>query len=256
MRALVSLLVLALALDARAAEVAQPKPLKGGIEFQSADVRALQADTFANPGMLWVARGERLWSQAPAGGPACASCHGDARRSMHGVAARYPKHDAALGRVVDLEGRINACVTANQKSPALAHESETLLSLSAFVALQSAGVPLAPVIDNAARATLERGRRLYFERQGQFNLACNQCHDRNWGATLLAEKISQGHPADWPAYRVEWQSLGSLQRRLRACYFGVRAELPAFGSDDLVALELYLAARARGLAGAPPGVRK
>jgi len=254
MRALA--VVLALATGAAAAEIAQPQPLKGGIEFQGADVRALQADAFANPGMLWVARGERLWSQAASGGPSCAACHGDAKRSMHGVSARYPKHDAALGRVVDLEGRINACVTGNQKSAALAPESEPLLSLSAFVASQSAGVPLAASIDGPARATFERGRALYFERQGQFNLACNQCHDRNWGATLLAEKVSQGHPADWPAYRIEWQALGSLQRRLRACYFGVRAELPAFGSDDLVALELYLAARASGLAGSPPGVRK
>lgn len=47
-----------------------------------------------------------------------------------------------------------------------------------------------------------------------------------------------------------------MQRRLRACYFGVRAEMPAFGSADLVVLELYLAARARGLAASVPGVRK
>ena len=248
--------VLALAAGAQAAEIAQPKPLKGGVEFQSADVRALQADPFANPGMLWVARGERLWSEAAPGGPSCAACHGDAKRSMRGVAARHPKHDAGLGRVVDLEGRINACVTSNQKSAPLAPESEALLSLSAYVAHQSAGEPLAPSIDGPAQATFERGRSLYFERQGQFNLACNQCHDRNWGSTLLAERISQGHPADWPAYRIEWQSVGSLQRRLRACYFGVRAEMPPFGSEDLVALELYLAGRARGLSGSPPGVRK
>ena len=62
--------------------------------------------------------------------------------------------------------------------------------------------------------------------------------------------------ADWPAYRLEWQTLGSLQRRLRACYYGVRAELPPFGSPDLVALELYLAKRAEGLPTSPPGVRR
>jgi sulfur-oxidizing protein SoxA len=43
---------------------------------------------------------------------------------------------------------------------------------------------------------------------------------------------------------------------LRACYFGVRAEMPPFGSDDLVALELYLAARAKGLKASVPGVRR
>ncbi len=238
------------------ADIISRKPLKSGIEFQSADVQALQRDDFANPGMLWVTRGERLWSEAPQGIPSCASCHGKAEATMKGVAATYPRHDAALGRVVDLGGRIRACAAGRQKRAAPAWESEELLSLSAYVSRQSAGMPISVSIEGPASTDFERGRRLFFERQGQFNLACNQCHDRNWGRALLAERISQGQPADWPAYRLEWQSLGSLQRRLRACYFGVRAEQPAFGSDDLVALELYLAVRASGLAGAPPGVRK
>ena len=55
------------------------------------------------------------------------------------------------------------------------------------------------------------------------NLACTQCHDQNWGKRLLTETISQGHGNAFPAYRLEWQALGSLQRRIRACLFGVRA---------------------------------
>jgi len=251
-----ALLLAAWAAPACAIDISTPNPPKSGVEFQSADVQALQRDDFANPGMLWVSRGERLWSDAPAQSPSCSSCHGDGKRSMKGVAARYPKHDPALGRVVDLEGRIRACASGNQKRAAPAYESDELLSLTAYVAHQSAGQAPAVSVEGAGSAAFERGRKLYFERQGQFNLACNQCHDRNWGGKLLAEKISQGHPVDWPAYRFEWQSLGSLQRRLRACYFGVRAEQPPFGSADLVALELYLAARARGLPASPPGVRK
>jgi sulfur-oxidizing protein SoxA len=169
---------------------------------------------------------------------------------------RYPKHDAELGRVVNLEQRINACVERRQKAPALAWESEPLLALTAFVTAQSNGAVIGVAIDGAAAPVYEHGRRLYFERQGQLNVACTQCHDASWGRTLLNERVSQGHPADWPAYRLEWQSLGSLHRRLRACYFGVRAEMPPYGSPDLVALELYLAARARGLAISVPGVRK
>ena len=234
-----------------------PSPPRSGIEFQSADVRALQSDEFANPGMLWVTRGEALWSQKRgAAGNTCASCHGDARQSMRGVSVTYPKHSPALGRVANLEERINACVRTNQKGDALAWESPDLLALTAYVARQSAGMPVAVSIEGSAKEAYERGRSIYHERQGQLHLSCTQCHDRTWGRTLLAEKISQGHPTDWPAYRLEWQSLGSLQRRLRACYFGVRAELPAFGSPDLVALEVYLADRARGLAIAAPGVRR
>lgn len=246
-----------LLLAALAARGERPQPPRSGIEFQGADVRALQADEFANPGMLWVARGEALWSaKRGAAAKACASCHGEAARSMRGVSASHPKYSPAIGRVVSLDERINACVSGQQKAAPLQWESEDLLSLGAYVSRQSRGMPIAVAVDGPARELFERGRALYFERQGQLHLACDQCHDRNWGRTLLAESISQGHPADWPAYRLEWQSLGSLQRRLRACFFGVRAAQPAFGSRDLLALELYLADRARGLAASAPGVRR
>jgi sulfur-oxidizing protein SoxA len=228
----------------------RPQPPRGGIEFQSDSVRAMQADDFGNPGALWAARGENLW------GEACRSCHREASESMKGVAAGFPKFDATLGRVVNLEQRIDACWSRDAGRAPLRWESQEMLGLTAYVAQQSRGVPLAARIDGPAAATYDRGRHLYFERQGQLNLACHQCHDRAWGRKILHETVSQGHPVDWPAYRLEWQSMGSLQRRLRACYDGVRAEKPAFGDADLVALELYLAKRADGLASMVPGVRR
>ena len=175
---------------------------------------------------------------------------------MKGVAARYPRFDPSLGRIVNLEGRIDACQRGNSGGSALAPESAELVALTAFVAHQSRGLPMAVSLEGPARATFERGAVLYRTRIGQMNLACTHCHDANWGKTLLAEPISQGHPTGWPAYRLEWQATGSLQRRLRACFFGVRAEQPAYGSDDLVSLELYLAARAQGMAIEAPGVRR
>jgi sulfur-oxidizing protein SoxA len=242
---------------ARAGPPVRPSPLKGGVEFQSADVRALQTDDFANPMTLWVVRGQALWSQARgANAQACAACHGDATASMKGVAARYPRHDAGLGRVVNLEERIQACSEAQQRAGRFASESDDLIGLSAYVALQSRGMPLAPSIEGPARAAYEAGRELYFRRVGQLNVACTHCHDASWGRTLLAERISQGHPTGWPAYRLEWQGPGTLDRRLRACFNGVRAEMPAYGDRDLIALELYLAWRAQGLAMEAPGVRR
>lgn len=230
--------------------------LLGGVEFQSADVKAMQADDFANPGMLWVARGEKLWRDPAATGPSCQSCHGEASQSMKGVAASYPKFDAKIGRVANLEERVDYCNRTNQKGPGLAPESDARLSLAAYVAHQSRGVPFSVATDGPARATYDRGAALYRQRIGQMNLACTHCHDLSAGRTLLNEKISQGQPDGWPAYRIEWQSLASLQRRLRACFYGVRAEQPPFGDPDLVALELYLAARAKGLPMSVPGVRR
>lgn len=50
----------------------------------------------------------------------------------------------------------------------------------------------------------------------------------------------QGHPTGYPIYRLEWQALGSLQRRLRNCYNGVRAEAAPYGVVGLLELELHL----------------
>lgn len=252
----VACLLAAFACAAFAQEGKRPSPLKPGPEFQGADVRALQADDFANPGMLWVTRGGELWRAPGANGKRCADCHGEDAASMKGVAARHPRHDPALGRLTDLFGRMDACRQRHQAGPALVRESAESLALESFVAHQSRGMPVAVTTDGPAKAALVKGRALYFTRIGQLGLACTHCHDERWGRTLLAEPISQGHPSGWPAYRLEWQSVGSLQRRLRACFFGVRAEQPAFGSEDLIALELYLAERASGLAIETPGVRR
>jgi sulfur-oxidizing protein SoxA len=244
------------ALPALAQDIARPVPLKPGVDFQGEDIRRLQADDFANPGMLAVARGEKLWSEMlPGSDKPCAVCHGKAAKSMKGAATRYPRFDPALGRVVNLAGRIDACNRENGGT-GLAPESADLVALEVFIAHQSRGLPMAVAIDAAARASFERGAALYRTRIGQLNLACTHCHEANWGKTLLAETISQGHGTGWPAYRLEWQATGSLQRRLRACFFGVRAEQPAYASDDLVSLELYLAARAQGMAVETPGVRR
>lgn len=237
------------------AAAAQPAP-RSGIEFAGPDVRALQADDFANPGMLWVTRGEKLWS-TPAGrsNRSCAGCHQDASVSMKGVAVRYPRVENPDAKVVNLEGRINRCREQHQQAASLQYESEDLLALTAFVAFQSRGLRLQLAVAEE-RAALERGRAAFYRRQGQMNLACTHCHEQNAGRKLLADTISEGHGNAYPVYRLEWQSAGSLQRRLRACYFGVRAEQPAFGSEELLDLELYLARRAAGLVVETPGVRR
>ncbi|MBL8384539.1 MAG: sulfur oxidation c-type cytochrome SoxA [Burkholderiales bacterium] len=231
--------------------------LRSGSTYLSPELRAMQEDGFANPGMLWVEKGAKLWGvRAGADGRSCADCHGDARASMRGVAARYPAFDRAANRLLDLEGRINQCRAERQRAAPFAFESEELLGLTAHVASQSRGLPLKVAVDGPAAPHFARGRMLFERRIGQMNLACLHCHEWNAGRRLLAETISQGHPNAYPIYRLEWQSAGSLQRRLRACYSGVRAELPAYNSADLLDLSLFLAWRAEGLAIETPGVRR
>lgn len=230
---------------------------RSGLDYQGEDIRRLQADDFANPAMLWQERGAAAWQRKQGSAKkSCADCHGAAEQSMRGLAARLPGWDARLGRVSTLEARINACIVREQQAPESPPEAHDAIGLQAYIALQSRGLPLQAEVDGAARALFERGRELYFTRIGQMNLACTHCHDQQAGKTLLVERISQGQPTAWPAYRMEWQAAGSLERRLRACFLGVRAEMPAYRSEDLLALQLFLARRAQGLALEAPGVRR
>jgi sulfur-oxidizing protein SoxA len=229
---------------------------RSGYDFMTPELKAMQDDDGSNPAMLWVRDGEAAWARAAgSAGVACAQCHGDARASMKGVAARYPAFDAVAGRPVDLGARINVCRVRHQGAPALARESDELLALEAWVAFQSRGLPIAPPADARLDRWRAQGERLYRARMGQLDFACAQCHDEHAGQRLAGSTIPQAHPTGYPIYRLEWQGMGSLERRLRGCMSGVRAEPFAAGSDDMVALELYLAQRAAGLRVETPAVR-
>jgi L-cysteine S-thiosulfotransferase len=238
-----------------AAEIPQEQR-RSGFSFMTPETQAMQNDETSNPGMLWVLDGEALWKRkAGAAEKACADCHGDAAASMKGVASRYPGFDKALGRPVNLEQRINLCRTDRQQAAPLAFESRDLLALTAFVARQSRSSPIAAGADPQLEPFVAKGRALYTQRQGQLNLACANCHEDNWDKRLAGSAITQGHATGYPLYRLEWQTLGSLQRRLRACLTGIRAQAYDFGSPELVELELYLMSRARGLPMETPAVR-
>jgi sulfur-oxidizing protein SoxA len=229
---------------------------RSGAEFMSPATQAMQRDDAQNPAMLWTAAGEAQWN-AVAGSSAksCTSCHGDARTSMRGVAARYPALDADSGQVVNLGQRINICRERKQQAAPWKLESEELLGMEAYVAMQSRGMPVAPPQDAITQAAAARGKQQYFQRIGQLNLSCAQCHDQQWGKRLAGSTIPQAHASAYPIYRLEWQGMGSLQRRLRNCMSGVRAEVPNFGAKELVELEAWLALRDAGMKIETPGVR-
>jgi sulfur-oxidizing protein SoxA len=244
----------ALLLALAATAVCAQGPRRSGFDDMSPQTQAMQRDDLQNPGMLWVQDGAALWAKPPADGrPACSGCHTQA--SMHGVAARYPAIDAVLQRPVNLAQRINLCRERQQKAPPLAYESADLLALESFVAHQSRGLPIAPPDDQRLTPYRDRGEAMYHQRLGQLDLSCAQCHDARAGLRLGGNLIPRGHANGYPLYRLEWQSLGSLQRRLRNCLTGVRAEPYAYGDMALVELELYLATRGRGMIIETPAVR-
>src|SRR3954466_8977360 len=116
-----------------------PDDRRSGYDFMSRETRAMQDDDIANPATLWVLDGEALWNRkAGASNKAWAECHAS---GMKGVAVRYPA--LHKGKLVNLEQRINACRVEQQKAAPFAYETRDLLALTAYVARQSRGLPIA-----------------------------------------------------------------------------------------------------------------
>jgi sulfur-oxidizing protein SoxA len=240
---------------AQAAEVAAtavptPDARRSGSLDMGAALQAMQADDSQNPAQLWVASGRERWRTE------CAGCHGEVERSMAGVAARYPAWDAASGRVLTLNQRVRACrARAADPGRAAGAESEPVLALQALVALQSRGRPIRPDGHAEAAVLARQGEALFRQRMGALELSCADCHEARAGLRLGGSVIPQGHPTGYPLYRLEWQGLGSLGRRLRACVVGVRATPFASDGPEATALEVYLTRRAAGMVVDAPGLR-
>ncbi len=234
------------------------EPLKSGYEFLTEDTQKLQDDDFANPGFLWVDKGKAIFHAPPSmdGTKSCAACHQQKGIELRGAALNYPKRDEKTGKLINLEGKINQCRKQRQNQPAFEYESEDLLALTAYIAHLSHGQKMSLTLTDALQPYYEAGKAYFYQRRGQLNLSCAHCHTQNWGKKLRGDIISQGHSNGFPAYRFEWQMLGSLHRRFRACDEGVRAQPRAYGSDDYLALELFLAIRANGLLVETPAVRR
>lgn len=212
-----------------------------GWQFMSPALQTLQRDLTQHPGQLFVAEGQALWARPAANGRRCADCHAE----VPAVAARYPVWDAAQGRPLTLAGRIDACRQQHLQQPAEGPDGPALLALQAVITQRSQGHPVQA--DARLQPWAERGRQLWRQRFGQLNLACAQCHDRHAGQRLGGAAIPQAHPTGYPSYRLEWQGLGSLERRMRGCLAGVRAEPFAPGADEWLALEAWLMQRADGM---------
>ena len=108
--------------------------------------------------MLWVEQGEKLWREAAgAGGQVLRLLPRRALEPEGRRGALSRSTTPRLGRLLNLEARIQQCRAERQKAAPLAYESQPLLALTALVAHQSRGLPMS-VRDRRAGAAVLRGR--------------------------------------------------------------------------------------------------
>ncbi|MDG1171027.1 MAG: sulfur oxidation c-type cytochrome SoxA, partial [Sulfitobacter sp.] len=160
--------------------------------FRGTETRAMQADDFDNPGMIFVEQAEEAWNTAEGSeGKSCSSCHNDPA-SLAGVRPVYPKFNEKAGEVRTLEMQVNDCRENQMGAEPWKYSGGDMVNMTALLASVSRGMPVNVAIDGPAQSTWEAGKELYYTRTGQLELACASCHEANYGMMIRADHLSQG----------------------------------------------------------------
>lgn len=215
----------------------------------------MEIEEFA-PYELNIAKGEELFNKPFANGNTYASCF---ENGGIGIRQNYPYFDTKRGEVITLELAINECRTANGEK-ALGWKKGPIADISAYMAYTSRGKVFDIKIpdDPRALAAYERGKKHFYQKRGQLNMACADCHKFYAGNMIRADLLSPalGHLTHFPVYRSKWGGLGTTHRRYGGCNEQVRAKsFPAQG-EEYRALEYFHTYMSNGLAVNGPGARK
>ena len=221
--------------------------------FRKNETRALQTDDFDNPAFVFVDQGIDLFEKVDGTeGKACASCHEDVE-DFAGLRPTMPRVEG--GNLVTMENLVNECRTERMGAEPWKYSGGQMTSVTALIGLQSRGMSVNVAVDGDAAPFFDRGKELYYQRVGQLDMACSNCHEDNYGTMIRADHLSQGNINGFPTYRLKNAKLNSAHARFKGCMSNIRATPFKEGGDEFKALELYLAARGNGLSVETPSVR-
>ena len=200
--------------------------------------------------------GQGLWEKPFANGKTYRDCFPEGPA----IGSHYPRWDQQQGMVMTLPLALNQCREANGEKP-LKYFKGPIADLLAYIAFQSRGQVTnveVPGDDPRALEAYEKGKKFYFTKRGQLNLACASCHILNPGMSIRTETLSPalGHTTHWPVYRSKWGEMGTLQRRFKGCNEQVRAKAFEAQGEQYRDLEYFLTYMSNGLELNGPGARK
>ena len=231
------------------------RTIRSGWTFRTEETQSLQMDDFDNPAMIFVDEARDAWyAKEGAADQSCASCHEDPE-SLEGLRAELPKWNEEAGKVYTAEMYVNECRTERMEAEPWGWDSQEMKNMTALISSVSRGMTVDVQIDGPVRETWERGKEIYYTRYGQLELACATCHEENYDMNIRADHLSQGHINGFPTYRLKQANLVSMHNRFNGCIRDTRGVPYEIGSEDFVALELYVASRGNGLSVEGPAVR-
>lgn len=247
--------LLAIALALAALPVIAEQPVSG-YHYLTPEMKEMQDDEFANPGMTTVEAGKDVFSSKGKNGKSCASCHGEEGSKLDVKRiATYPVYSKKLKKPVTLRGQILMCRNNRMGGPKLHYGSQQALQLETFVRRLAHGQTIAVDVSGPMAPYYEAGKKLFHTRWGQVDIACHQCHDYHAGQNFRGQKLTQGQSNGFPVYRFTEAQVVGLQKRITQCLVNLRAEPYPLGSKEYVNLEVYMSARSNGLKIETPGIR-
>lgn len=231
------------------------------LSMSDADKQLYSSDE--NPGDLYVAKGEDIFKKTFGSTKALADFLGVEQKALAAEIAAYPKYLKKAGNVVALDGMLQQAMSEKGLKP-FKLTSEEMVQMSSFVKSLANGQKIAvdTTSPNAAKY-FKLGEQTYMTARGGRGLSCNSCHSQGVLGMRLRMQIlpNLGAPdvrsgATWPAYRMTKSELTTIQKRFQGCMNNSMQAVLPIGSDEMVALELYVTSLANSQEIAIPGLKR
>jgi sulfur-oxidizing protein SoxA len=202
-----------------------------------------------------IEAGEVLYKKPFANGKSFASCFPDTT-AMN----LFPYFDEKKKEVVTLTSAVNDCLRANGEKEWNTQRGD-IANLQAYLvnSTKEAGKKFDVKIQSeAAKKAYEAGKEYYYTQRGYLKMSCATCHIQGAGQRVRNEKLSPltGQITQFPVYRLKWEELGTLERRLSGCIVDQGQVPPKDESTQMKELVYFLGYMSNGMDIDGPDVRK
>jgi sulfur-oxidizing protein SoxA len=228
--------------------------------------REMISDPMSHPGFRAVDRGEALGQEKRGTkNVSLEGCDlGMGPGKLEGASAHLPRYFKDADKVMDLEQRILWCMQNVQgfdtkdivaRPFSSVSKPSEIEDIAVYVANKSSGMKIdVPQSHPKEKEMAAVGEELFYRRGGVNDFSCATCHADDGKRIRLQNlpnltkhgKQAQETMGAWPAYRVSQSTVRTMQHRLYDCYRQQRWPKPAYASDALTALNVFLQKQAAG----------
>lgn len=237
-----------------------------GEQFAMSDAdRAMYAEMLENnPADMDVEYGAELFEEQCGGEAELAAILGISEDALPGYLAGFPRYVQAAGQVVGIDQVLQMLMMKNSEKPFKLKSGDMFAMLAYVKSLANdEAINIDVEADEHIKAAYKLGEEVFMTKRGGRGLGCISCHsDAVYGQVLRTQPLpnlgseQNKAGATWPAYRMTKSSMRTLQRRFQGCMKNALLAVLPIGSKEMVGLEVYVTAKAKGKTIAIPGLKR